>query len=88
MTMKEKLQMHREIERMDREHRIWYHNTMILNQLTDTFPIGSRVENFGVTAVVDGYKARDLSYTGDLILLDPETGQRWIGATQYCTAIA
>lgn len=88
MTMKQKLQIHREVERMDMEHRIWFHNNQIIDRLTDTFPPGSMVENFGVLAIVDGYKATDMSYTGDLILRDPVTGQRWIGNPEYCTAIA
>ena len=90
MTMEAKLQMHREIEKADREHRIWHHNNQMLNRLTASFPIGSIVENFGVAAEVAGYQvaAGTHAYTGDLILEDPESGLRWIGDPNYCMAIA
>lgn len=90
MTMTQKLQMHREIEREDREHRTWHHNNLILDQLTSTFPIGTMVENFGVAAEVVGYQvaAATLTYTGDLILEEPESAMRWIGNPDFCMAIA
>lgn len=90
MTMKEKLQIHREVERADRESRIWYQNNLILDRLTAAFPIGTLVENFGVLAIVDGYRVRTgtQSYTGDLILKDPYSGQRWIGNTDCCMVSA
>ncbi len=90
MTMTQKLQMHREIEREDREHRTWHHNNLILDRLTSTFPIGTMVENFGVAAEVVGYQvaAATLTYTGDLILEEPESAMRWIGNPDFCMAIA
>ena len=88
MTMQERLRIHRAVEAADREHRIWYRNTQMLDRFYATFPIGRMVENFGVTAEVVGYQVRGMSYTGDLILQEPETGLRWIGNPEYCTAIA
>jgi hypothetical protein len=88
MTMKEKLKIHAWIEKEDRDHRIWFMNHQILEHLTGTFPIGTVVENFGVVADVIGYHVAGQSYTGDLILQEPESGKRWIGNPNYCTAIA
>lgn len=88
MTMKEMLKIHAQIEAEDREHRLWYRNNLTLERLTGTFPIGTVVENFGATASVVGYQTRNLSYTGSLILEEPETGLRWIGSPDFCTAIA
>ena len=56
----------------------------ILDKLTDSFPIGAKVTNFGVPAVVDGYPVWSWSYTGSLILKDPETGMRWVAKTEFC----
>ena len=88
MTMKEKLKIHAAIEAADREHREWFLNSQKLNQLTDVFPIGTMVENFGVVAEVVGYHTVNRSYTGDLILEEQESGLRWIGNRNCCTAIA
>ncbi len=88
MTMKEKIRIHAAIEAEDRAHRIWFWNNQMLEHLTGTFPIGTTVDNFGVIASVIGYQAREQTYTGDLILEEPETGLRWVGNPNYCTAIA
>lgn len=84
MTMKEMLKIHREVEREDLEHRIMFRNSKILDKLTDSFPIGAKVTNFGVPAVVDGYHVYRIAYTGSLILRDPETGMRWVAKTEFC----
>ena len=86
MTMKERLQMHRAVEAADWEHRRWYLNSLMLERMTENFPIGATVENFGIRATVAGYQERNGSYTGDLILQEPETGMRWIGNPDYCIA--
>lgn len=88
MTMADKIRIHNAIEAEDREHRLWHHNNLMLDRLTDTYPTGTLVVNFGVIAEVVGYAARERSYTGDLILQEPETGMRWVGKTTFCTAIA
>ena len=88
MTAREKIRIHAAIEEADREHRLWYLNSRMLDHLTETFPIGTTVENFGVIASVIGYEARERTYTGSLILEEPETGLRWVGSPHFCTAIA
>lgn len=87
MTMTEKLRIHREVETQDLQNRIWFRNSEILDRMTDEFPIGATVENFGVRAKIVGYETRDMIYTGDLILADTD-GLRWVARTKYCKAVA
>lgn len=88
MNMAQKIRIHKAIEAEDRAKRTWYLNNLMLEKLTESFPVGSLVENFGTVAEVVGYQAAGQKYTGDLILREPETELRWIGSPQYCSAIA
>lgn len=59
-----------------------------LDRLVDTYPLGIKVENFGLRATVIGYQysASLAAYTGNLILSDSSC--KWIADPDKCIRVA
>lgn len=59
-------------------------NFFLLDQLTDAYPIGLEVDNFGIRAKVVGYQYSTslAEYTGNLILSDSSC--KWVADPDKC----